>query len=60
MRREILEVKRSFEQWNVAHARFVRAVKDAHGAGFTWRELGDLIGRSHEYMRSVARHKLDR
>lgn len=53
------EVQRAFDQWQSAHVRFVRAVKAAHAAGFTWRDLGEAVGRSHEYMRSVTRHKVD-
>jgi len=55
--RLLRQVRKAFDAANESHAKYVQAVRKAHDEGITWRALGEAVGRSHEYMRSVARSK---
>jgi hypothetical protein len=48
------ELRSSYDDFASSETRFREAVKVARDSGFfSWRELGEAIGRSHEYVRTV-------
>jgi hypothetical protein len=43
------DVRKTFDEANKSHARYVIAVRKAHEAGVTWRALGDSQESSDEW-----------
>jgi hypothetical protein len=50
-------VKADYRRMGETREKFIASVRAAKDDGMSWREIGEALGRSHEWVRSVYNSK---